>query len=167
MRHKVLVGGILLGAAIISVGIIVGALILKDDGDSSVLSSSTSSVAGISFGQVADFTPYYFANNQPPAGFKLDTQSIQYEQGVLFYILTDESGNKVTISQQKVPDEFVGSVPQGDEKIEASYGTGGISLQPDRTTANILSNDDVFILINADVSVDIDSVKTISRSLTN
>lgn len=119
-----------------------------------------------SLNNLADFPVYYFADDKLPAGLEYVSGSAQYEQGILFYSLTD-GNNTIVVSQQQVPEDLAGSIPQGDEKIETSYGNGGISLLPDRTTVNIISDDSIFILVNAPATVDIDTVKTLSRSLSN
>lgn len=143
-------------------------LLVKNGSPTDTLGASyTQSSVNNKLNNLAGFPVYYFSDDKPPAGISYVDGSAQFEQGVLFYSLTDSNGNKIVVSQQKVPEDLAGTTPQGDEKIETSYGNGGVSLLPDRTTVNIISDDSIFILINAPVAVNIDTVKTIARSLSN
>lgn len=128
----------------------------------------TVSPARAYFESVSAFQPYYFANDTPPMGLLLAEDSLTYDNGIFIFTLTDEHSERISITQQAVPELFANTVPEGSEKIETAYGQAALSLIQDRTVVSLIANHNeqrTFILVNASSRASLDQVKTVIRSL--
>lgn len=158
-KKKLLIGfSILLPLLILS---ITGLLIYKKSQEN-VLPKEVKS-------QVSGFQPYYFSKKeQLPSGFKIDSSSIRYELGTLFFTLTSPEGKSITISQQSVPPEFSaeGGSFVGKESIDTKNGKATISYVQGRTSAFMITADrKTMVILNSNQAIETDAIRSILSSL--
>lgn len=115
--------------------------------------------------QTHNFTPYFYAKN-PPAGLKLDTDNVTYNQGILLFRLTNKAGQSVSISEQALPEDLKNSRPQSKDTIDGVPGFAALAHTDGRSAITFIAkNPDALIVINTKDSVDTDALKDLTRQL--
>lgn len=91
-----------------------------------------------------------------PDGFSVGSSSQSLQNGAVIYIVYDDKGNEVTISQQALPENMDTSLFAGSQAFETRLGKAYIIETVDRITGYILGSD-TMILFNS-----IDAISNIS-----
>jgi len=116
--------------------------------------------------QISDFVPYYFSGSAP-TGITVRAASISYSDGVLFFQLNDQNGNKVVVSEQALPAAFANKQLQGNRKISGVDGSAAVSDNDGRLVGNFITsrNPRALISLNASDAVSAATAQTILQSL--
>jgi len=128
----------------------------QTESSESILNSITS--------QAASFNP--LIPTSLPNTYNIDQSTIAYDQDVLIYQVSSSNGATVTISQQKLPEDFRQQTLESSDTFSTSYGTASVNLLADgRTTVNVFSDSGLLVLFNTTDPIQTDDMKTIVRSL--
>lgn len=102
----------------------------------------------------ADTKLYY--PTKLPGSFKMETNSISQDNGVVIYAITDESGNKINVSVQKKPDNLnldpVYSVLSNVREIHTKFGTVKVGQSDENNNQIEIANtiiDGSWLIINS------------------
>ena len=154
VRRKWIIGGLCVVAMLVASG---AWYLTRSDNTATVFRSKTSTVSA--------FTPYFF-QTVPPHNFLLDNESIDYDHGVLVFRMTDQKSQAtLAFTQQALPAGFDATSLHGDKEFKTTYGQGYITDGQQRTTGALLTNDKVWILINAPQPIGADAMHDIMSQL--
>lgn len=160
-RKFVMIGGTI----IVVSGVVFGAFLLgKQSHAPAVIPTETTEVMAATM-EIREFKPYYFENETLPANLQLVPSSTSYSNGLLFFTLSTAAGQKITITQQKLPDELASSTLQGDENFNTINGKATVSSTVDgRMTGSLVTDDGVLIILNSNDVIDPSLFKNILSS---
>jgi hypothetical protein len=115
---------------------------------------------------VTAFTPYYFSG-APPANFVLNRGSLNYQDGVLVFGMTNskDSSKTLAFTEQRTPANYDISGLQGDKEFKTTYGQAFITDGTSRTTGTLFTDTGTWILINAPIPIGADAMVTTLNSL--
>lgn len=85
-----------------------------------------------------------------PDGFSVGSSSQSLENGTVIYLVYDEKGNEVTISQQALPTSMDTGLFSGSLAFETRLGKAYIIETVDRITGYILSTDSMILFNSTD-----------------
>jgi len=117
--------------------------------------------------QQAAFPIFYYPHDLP-GNLRLVTESVQYDNGYLFFQLTDPDNTQttVTVTEQRLPSSLSTSIIQGKEKVEGTENNATISFDGSRMIGYMISKDKkTLVVMNAANGIELDTFKDLLRLL--
>lgn len=114
--------------------------------------------------QQSGFNVYYF-NGAMPGGFKLDTQSVSSNNGLLLFRLQNKETGKEIVVTQQFTGEYDYSQLQGDKEFRTPSGQAFITDGQSRTTGALFTDDKTWILLNAASPIGAEAMSEIINGL--
>lgn len=114
--------------------------------------------------QINSFKPYYLKSSYS-TDFKLQSNSVKYEYGVLVFSLKNSIGKSLSVTEEATPNQYDPSALQTTSQFNTEYGQAYITDSTDRTTGTLFTSDRTWIIINAASPVGSDFMKQFIEAL--
>jgi hypothetical protein len=114
--------------------------------------------------EISSFVPYYF--QKLPDNLTVNTQTLSYSDGVLFFQVKASNGDEVVVSEQALPPAFSSNKPLGDEPVSNVDGVAFLSKREGRLIGTLVTDKkpQALVSLNAPETVKKDTVKTILQN---
>lgn len=147
-------------------GIVLGVAILFVTGFLFLQRSASSSLPDETIKSASRFMKVYYYSSEPPHNFKLDENSISLSGAILMFQLENDKKQRVSVTEQALPDELQNSKVESGERVEGAPGSATVTFKEGRTIGTLLTQDkQTMIMANSSDGIDTSAMKDLIRSL--
>lgn len=100
-----------------------------------------------------------------PSGMKVEPNALNVDQNIVNYLISDESGGTINVSQQALPKTQLGTELPKTREVQVDAGKAAISRFDSKSAAIIIKNDSSMIIINSKAAISDSKLNELLASL--